>query len=240
MQDIIFHDTWRWPIANSPDLLTLKEITLSIPPPNTSLSDTVIWRNSNEHTYSTKNAWNQIREVKSKVDWCTLVWFNGCLPKAAFFLWLAVKKKLGTQDSIRNIQSTALCLFCGREIETHSHLFFQCSFSMQVWRCVLQKGSFSAPSLPWDDLITWIVNNWNGQSLTIKAKKLCLATTVYTLWRDKNDRYHNNSVSRAEHIASSIIGQVRLKLSTYTRIVDNTPNRLCQAVWSLPISIFGV
>ena len=67
VQDILSHGTWRWPIANSPDLLMLKEFTLTIPAPNISQSDTVIWRNSNEHTYSTKNAWNQIREVKSKV-----------------------------------------------------------------------------------------------------------------------------------------------------------------------------
>ena len=167
------------------------------------------------------------------------VWFNGCVPKSAFFLWLAVKKKLGTQDRLRHIQSVASCLFCGLDLETHNHLFFQCTFSKQVWRCVLHKANITAPSLPWDDLIEWMSSNWQGHSLSAKVKKLCLATTVYTLWRDRNERFHTNSVSRAEHIASNIIGQVRMKISTYTSLVDNPSNRLCQAVWSLPDSIFG-
>ena len=183
--------------------------------------------------------WNQIREAKSKVAWSSLVWFNGCVPKSAFFLWLAVKKKLGTQDRLRHIQSVASCLFCGLELETHNHIFFQCPFSKQVWRCVLQKANITAPSLPWDDLIKWMSSNWQGHSLTTKVKKLYLATTVYTLWRDRNERFHTNSVCRAEHIASNIIGQVRMKISTYTMLVDNPSNRLCQVVWSLPDSIFG-
>ena len=126
VKDIISCDTWHWPIANSPDLLTLKEITLTIPPPDTSRRDTVIWKGTQGGPYSIKYAWNQIREERNKVFWHTLIWFPGRIPKSAFFLWLAVKRKLGTQDRIHNIQSDAKCLLCGLEQETHNHLFFQC------------------------------------------------------------------------------------------------------------------
>ena len=36
VKDIISRDTWHWPTANSPDLLMLKEITITLPPPDTS------------------------------------------------------------------------------------------------------------------------------------------------------------------------------------------------------------
>ena len=42
VKDIITHDTWHWPIANSPDLLLLKEITLTLPSPDISQSDVLL------------------------------------------------------------------------------------------------------------------------------------------------------------------------------------------------------
>ena len=119
---IVRDSRWHWPLANSPELITLKEATLGIPPPDSNRKDQIIWSPSSSKTYTT--AWNHLRESRSKVIWYNLIWFSGHLPKAAFFLWLAVKKKLGTQDRIHNQVPGILYLLYGSQLETHDHLFF--------------------------------------------------------------------------------------------------------------------
>ena len=159
--------------------------------------------------------------------------------KAAFFLWLVVKKKLGTQDRLHNPQPGILCLFCGIQIETHEHLLFDCTFSKVVWRKIQQKGNFHVPNLSWEDLVTWMSTRWKGRSLGTKIKKLCLAVVVYLLWWERNQRFHNNTTSRHEDLAATAIEHIRLKLSTYKQIEDNESNRRCQQRWNVPVDIFS-
>ena len=139
---IIRDSNWHWPLANSSKLLTLKEATQGIPPPNCSRKDQIIWTLSSSKIYTTASAWNQLRESKVEVIWHNLIWFSGHLPKSAFFLWLAVKRKLGMQDRIHSPIPGILCLLCGSQLETHDHLFFQCTSSKQVWNLVQTKGDF--------------------------------------------------------------------------------------------------
>ena len=112
VKDIISNNSWHWPISNSPDLLTLKEITHLLAPPATHRSDQILWSPTPSGSYSTSSAWEQFRERKSKVIWWDLTWFHGRIPKATFFLWLAVKKKLWTLERLFNPQPGILCLLC--------------------------------------------------------------------------------------------------------------------------------
>ena len=90
---IIRDNTWHWPVANSPELITLKETTLGLPPPDNNMKDRISLSPTTSKIYTTASAWNLLRDVKGKVIWHNLVWFSGHIPKAAFILWLAVKQK---------------------------------------------------------------------------------------------------------------------------------------------------
>ena len=149
-----------------------------------------------------------------------------------------MKKKLGTQDRIHNPIPGILCLLCGSQLETHEHLFFQCTASKQVWNLVQTKADIQVPVLPWDQLIVWLATNWKGNMLSMQIRKLCLSSMIYLLWRDRNQRFHTNSVSRLDEIALSIIEQVRLKLSTYRRVEASDLNKSHQGRLRLPDSIF--
>lgn len=54
-------------------------------------------------------------------------------------LWLVIKNRLGVQDRwiAKGILLQGSRVFCTREVESHSHLFFYCSFTKDLWVQVL-------------------------------------------------------------------------------------------------------
>ena len=149
-----------------------------------------------------------------------------------------MKKKLGTQDRLYNPLPGVLCLFCGSQPETHDHLFFECTVSKQVCDLVKSKAECQIPDLPWAEMIEWMATNWRGKTLGTQIKKLCLSSMIYLLWRDRNQRFHTNSVSSPEAVALLITEQVRLKLSTFRGVEMTDLNKSYQARWNLPDSIY--
>ena len=97
---IIVDGQWRWPIANSPDLLTLKQAIPSTMVPQPSLSDEVVWSPAGSGKFSTKSAWQALRIRHGRVNWYKLIWFPLAIPKCGFILWLAIRERLGTQDRL--------------------------------------------------------------------------------------------------------------------------------------------
>ena len=80
---IIIDISWQWPVANSMDLLALKEETCSIQP--SGLQDSIVWLPSSSGDFFVSSTWNHIKRPKIPVPWSHLVWFPGNLPKAALF-----------------------------------------------------------------------------------------------------------------------------------------------------------
>ncbi|GJZ46689.1 RNA-directed DNA polymerase, eukaryota, reverse transcriptase zinc-binding domain protein [Tanacetum coccineum] len=71
-----------------------------------------------------------------KVKWYELVWFKQCIPKHSFCLWLAMLRKLLTQDKIMawGKQTGLLCPLWNKVNDSHNHLFFL------YWKCSLGLG----------------------------------------------------------------------------------------------------
>lgn len=60
-----------------------------------------------------------------KVIWFNHVWFNQCIPRHSFILWIAIKGRLKTKDRLTKwfcIQNQ-VCLLCKTDDEIHNHLF---------------------------------------------------------------------------------------------------------------------
>ena len=200
--------------------------------------DRVIWCPSRLGNYTTASAWDFFRQSKNKVAWHSLVWFLERHPRAAFILWLAVQEKLGTQDRLYNPAPGILCLLCGACLETHNHLFFECLATKQIWERVLIKADISVPDSPWKERVGWMSLKWKGKTLSHNISKLCLSISVYQIWKERNLRFHTNSMRSTDDIYCCILEQVRLKLSTFRCMEDNLTNRATQSIWNLPDSIF--
>ena len=174
--------------------------------------------------------------ARSEVVWHRLVWFSKA--KTTFILWLAIKNRLGTQDRLHTTLSDPKCLLCNTQIETHRHLFFDCNISQHIWTIVLRKCHSAFQSMNWEDYIAWLSGQWKGNSLMVTIRKLCLASTVYTIWVERNSRYHNNNFRGTNSIIATILELVRLKLSTLSKVKDNAFNQSIQQDWGIPPSIF--
>ena len=94
---MIHNGSWRWPHGWYGKFPVLRNITVTTLCTNN--SDIVFWKTGTNvlTKYSTKQVWKDMKGNWPSVDWYNIVWFSQLIPKHAFVLWLAIKKK--TNDS---------------------------------------------------------------------------------------------------------------------------------------------
>ncbi|GJR21752.1 reverse transcriptase domain, reverse transcriptase zinc-binding domain protein [Tanacetum coccineum] len=152
VSDIIIDNTWGWPNEWSSKYPMLNNLVV---PQLLNSMDRFIWRNlANIVTeFSVSAVWENIRPRSNMVEWFHVVWFSQKIPRHAILLWLVIKRKLKTQDSLRQWDvstSTNLnllqCPLYETQPDSHDHLFFKSRFSMQVWDSV--KCLTGIPNLP--------------------------------------------------------------------------------------------
>lgn len=88
--------------------------------------DAVCW-NDNK-LVSLSAIWDSIRQRATPPPWLQVVWHPLCIPKCAFFCWLAFKNRLLTKDTMLmfgfNVDNT--CLLCQSGLEIVDHIFSSC------------------------------------------------------------------------------------------------------------------
>ncbi|GJW44381.1 reverse transcriptase domain, reverse transcriptase zinc-binding domain protein [Tanacetum coccineum] len=109
-------------------------------PRNEDSLDSMEWRHLDvTKPFNVSNVWESIRPRRDEISWCDVFWFSQCIPRHAFHLWLVIKRKLKTQDNLRQwdvSSNTNLNLFqcplCISQSDFHDHLFFECIYSLQL------------------------------------------------------------------------------------------------------------
>ncbi|KAK4384117.1 putative ribonuclease H protein [Sesamum angolense] len=145
LSTVIVDGVWHWPLITDMECI---EITHVLPPIDNG-SDSILWRGGD---FSTKVVYDIFRNPGPKVGWYSLLLGPCKIPKYSFVLWLAILEKLSTMDKPWLSHLGGVCVLCGRELETHEHLFFRCSYS---WRCIrVLKNSvrFSWPNVLGEDI----------------------------------------------------------------------------------------
>ncbi|XP_062085985.1 uncharacterized protein LOC133792093 [Humulus lupulus] len=115
------------------------------------------------------------------------VWYNLSVPKHRFILWQVINQKLLTRDLLQHCHIPIIslnCLVCEVELESHSHLFFDCILSKRV----LQAVAVWLGGLIWfekfKDWSSWLNDSRNGGLARVVSATL--AATVYYLWLNRN------------------------------------------------------
>ena len=115
------------------------------------------------------------------------------------------------QNSTNHLQ---ICLLCMSEGEDHNHLFFDCSYSTEVWRGVSSKAQISWPGVPWSQGWEWAVMKFHSRNnVRHNIAGMAIAATVYHLWRGRNRRIFNHHHSSAHQTKEDVINTLRDKLS---------------------------
>ncbi|CAB4263971.1 unnamed protein product [Prunus armeniaca] len=125
----------------------------------------------------------------------SLLWFNQNIPRMSFIMWMAIKGKLPTLERIAAYRPLVVtsCPLCHGPPESIDHLFFKWSYSEAIWRQIIRKCRVVGIPHSWHLLIPWASSSWNGKSARSVVKRLCLAASVYFIWKDRNCRIFINS-----------------------------------------------
>jgi len=69
-----------------------------------------------------------------------ILWNLKVMPSAKFFVWRALSDRLATKQNFQRrgvILGDILCVFCGKEEETCSHILVSCEESIKYGTCAL-------------------------------------------------------------------------------------------------------
>ncbi|CAI9288725.1 unnamed protein product [Lactuca saligna] len=214
VRDVIVDDSWFWPNEWCDIIPQLRNFQL--PFLNPSIPDKVMWRSSSGRIidFSIKRVCDDLSNFGNEVSWVHLVWFKQRIPRHSFILWLAVQERLMTQDRMRfwDKNKNLYCVLCNKQPDSHSHLFFECSFSNHVWEAVKDKTGIISDSHGWKELIEELQEKFKGKSILVFITKIAFAASVYYIWRERNRRLFRKGKSEESKVMLEIFEEIRLKL----------------------------
>ncbi|XP_062080677.1 uncharacterized protein LOC133785463 [Humulus lupulus] len=150
----------------------------------------------------------------SPINSMKAVWCKLSVPKHRFTLWQSINQKLLTRDLMHYCHLSIpclACLVCETNLECHSHLFFDCTFSKRV----LQAISGWLGELIWpekfEDWCNWLTETRKG--CMARVVLAALAATVYYLWHNRNKCCFGSSCFTIYHLDSLIKESVKARVS---------------------------
>ncbi|GAV92955.1 zf-RVT domain-containing protein, partial [Cephalotus follicularis] len=233
VKDVIVDGQWQWP-QTSGDLLELQQrvqdILLS------TASDGIFWEKIGE-SFSTAKAYHGIRARSSRVDWHHIVWHAKMIPKHAFSTWLAIRGAHKTKDKLMatGVVHSAVCAFNCGATELVEHIFFQCHYSANVWREVLDMCNIARPILPWPDEVQWMSVHAKGNAFQHAVKKLAFAATVYHLWIERNKRFFKNQFLPYQEIIQMVRRDVSGKMTSDNKSFKCERHHSLCVNWGIPL-----
>ncbi|GJY03689.1 reverse transcriptase domain, reverse transcriptase zinc-binding domain protein [Tanacetum coccineum] len=183
VHDVIINGNWKWPndwLVKYPPLYT-------IPVPSLVLIslDRLIWKSINDvdSSFSVATVWECIRSRGEVIDWYDLVWFSHNIPRHAIHLWFVIKRKLKTQDKLRQWDS-----------------------QLQVFTGVPNMPSSLDLIM---DILKPISRKRSARNVIVK---LVFAASCYFIWQERNNRLFKNIKRSEDQVIEVIKSTVRLKL----------------------------
>ncbi|KAF5759840.1 putative RNA-directed DNA polymerase [Helianthus annuus] len=216
--DVHLHGSWAWPLEwrnRFPSLNQLDSIHLQ---PNS--IDRLRWKDGDVmKEFSSSIAWHSCRSREQEIDWVNIVWFAQCIPRHAFLMWLIMRRKLLTQDIIlqwdlsrRKNMNMMCCLLYYENVDSHEHLFFECSFSSKVWLMVREKAGMANVDQKWSSIVSWLKARGRSKTAAHFVSKLVVGATAYVIWQERNARLFRNQTRPPDTIRDTIFKTIRYKL----------------------------
>ena len=78
---------------------------------------------------------------------------------------------------------------------------------------------------PWDEWVEFCSEEHRGNKLGCYVKKLELSVTVYSIWRERNNRVFRKEFKPEEIVVQDIIGMVRCRLMPMRNIIKSSEDR---------------
>ncbi|XP_071720735.1 uncharacterized protein [Rutidosis leptorrhynchoides] len=184
--------------------------------------------------FPTQQVWLDFRINRDKVNWHEAVWFKGYDPKHAFILWLAILNRLSTQDKMLKWMPNQdlKCIFCGVEADSINHLFFQCNYSLDVWKHMKQKLLYKGLPNDLQGIVQGICKYPAKRNIWSILNHLVVAACVYHIWQERNNRIFKKISRKVEGVCNVIQDYVKCKLLTF-KVKQTSAIREVEIVWDV-------
>ncbi|XP_074303966.1 uncharacterized protein LOC141638452 [Silene latifolia] len=128
------------------------------------------------------------------------------VPKHGIITLLVIQKKLATVDSLqaRGLVLINRCILCKNACESHSHLFFKCPFSREVWHGLLNWMHISGRTDNYIYELLWAKSRGSSRHWKNAWFSSCIAGAIYYLWGERNRRIFNATESTTAQLLHSI------------------------------------
>ncbi|XP_010424522.1 PREDICTED: uncharacterized protein LOC104709645 [Camelina sativa] len=197
-------------------------------------SDIPVWIiNTKEFEYySSKDMWNSLRLSRPHVPWFSLVWHKAAVPKHSLAVWLFLQNRNPTLDQMIQwgLDVEPISLLCSLHNESRDHLFFECSYSYEVWSSLVGIMGLPSPPSVWDQIIQWLPSISNT-TVTSLALLQGWHATIYEIWNERNRRFHDGTTLPQSSILRIIRRAVRNK-SSALKLQATEHGELLEQFWS--------
>ncbi|XP_071708913.1 uncharacterized protein [Rutidosis leptorrhynchoides] len=125
-------------------------------------------------------------------------------------------ERLKMQDRLkaweRRPNQVLKCSLCNNVMDSHSHLFFECTYSARLWQKVRMLVQIDLVAYDWKSCRDTLMGISNHNSSRMVLAKLCLSASVYYLWHERNVRLFKGKWRTVEQLFETIWSNIRLKL----------------------------
>lgn len=219
---IVNGDWWLSASRSRNAIITLLKqcLPMSAPIVQSSSDDIYLWRMGNDSPstmFSTAKTWSVLHPPAAPVPWHSQVWFKDRVPKHAFITWLVAWNRLSTRDRLRSwgIVVAPCCLLCSGYDECRQHLFFDCTYSSEIWDLFCSRLQLLPPS-QFEDCLHWLKAPSTDANI-ILITRLLYQAVVYLVWKERNSRLHTGLCRPAQAIIQEIKTFLPLKLDPLSR-----------------------
>lgn len=191
--------------------------------------------NGKDHKFEIRKVWSDMISNDQKVDWCSVVQFEQCIPKHAFVLWLAIQKRLLTQNRILiwKPNENLKCAFCYKCPDSHNHLFFTCDYSKSIWKEVQKLLNKNLPN-SLDQIVIALTKLPATKNIWSVLRRLVCGATVYAIWLERNKRLFTGEKRDEKTIFNSIKETVGMQMLSFT-VKDSRSVKEVEAKWELKL-----
>lgn len=142
-----------------------------------------------------------------------LVLLHG-IPRHNFLTWLVMLNRCPTKDRLVSwgLQVDTLCVLCNSGQDARDHLFFECPFSFQIWnRMALRCGHHARPR--WEETVNQL-QLFQGSRNKRKLLLLVWQATIYSIWKERNMRIHQQVYRSTDAILTLLDRLIRNKIQS--------------------------
>lgn len=127
------------------------------------------------------------------------IWKSKLIPKVAFFIWLVVKNKVLTMNTLmrRGFVMANRCNLCFQKEEDINHILIHCDYTMQIWDRLWREGKilFQKPHTS-----TGFIQAMDSEKEKGQPWIILIAHIWWQIWKQRNARIFENKLTEAEEV----------------------------------------